>query len=57
MAKLTVLSTVNHDGVYYAPGDTLDVKDKAQIAELIEAGVCADPKAVPADGGDGGEQG
>ena len=36
--KLNVLSPVNHDGVDYAIGDTVDIKDKATANALIEAG-------------------
>ena len=36
--KLTVLSPVVHDGKEYAEGDTLDIKDEAAAASLIEAG-------------------
>ena len=53
MAKLTVLSPVRHDGVDYAVGDTVDVKDKAQAAALIDAGVAEDPKAPAAPAGEG----
>lgn len=38
MAKLTVLSPINHDGVDYAVGDELSLTDKAQMAALLECG-------------------
>lgn len=36
--KLNVLSPVVHDGKEYAEGDTVEIKDEAQAAALIEAG-------------------
>lgn len=38
MPKLTALTTIEHDGVRLAEGDTFVVEDKAQVAQLVEAG-------------------
>lgn len=40
MTKLTVLSPVNHDGKNHEVGDTLTIDDKAQVAQLVDSGVC-----------------
>lgn len=40
MTKLTVLSPVNHDGKAYAVGDTLTIDAAAQVAQLVDSGVC-----------------
>lgn len=41
MAKLTALTTINHDGKDYELGDQFEVTDKAQIAQLVECGAAA----------------
>jgi hypothetical protein len=38
MAKLTALTTINHDGKDFFAGDVFDVSDAAQVAQLVEAG-------------------
>lgn len=50
--KLIALTPIDHDGASYAPGDEIDVRDKAQ-AEALVAGESALPagkaaKAPPA---------
>ena len=45
MAKLSALQPISHNGKDYAEGDTLTVTDKAQIAQLVDAG------AAVVDGG------
>jgi hypothetical protein len=52
MAKLTALTAIRHDGTDYAEGDVLDVKDKAQAAELVETGAAAGTKAAAAAAAD-----
>ena len=41
MAKLIALQPIDHDGKHHAPGSTLTVSDKAQIAQLIQVGAAA----------------
>ena len=38
MPKLTALTPINHDGKHFAEGDTLDISDKTQIAQLVDSG-------------------
>jgi len=38
MPKLIALTPINHDGKDYAEGDTFDVSDKAQVAQLVDSG-------------------
>jgi len=41
MAKLIALTPINHDGKPFAEGDTFDVTDKAQVAQLLESGAAS----------------
>jgi len=41
MTKLIALQPINHDGKQFTEGDTLDVSDKAQVAQLVDAGAAA----------------
>lgn len=38
MAKVTALSTVQHNGETYEAGESFDVADKKQIEALVAAG-------------------
>lgn len=38
MAKLIALQPINHDGKDYAIGDSLNVSNAAQIAQLVDVG-------------------
>lgn len=54
MPKLTALTTIEHDGVRLVEGETFVVEDKAQVAQLVEAGaaeiaVTRSRKAAPAE--------
>jgi peptide subunit release factor 1 (eRF1) len=41
MTKLIALTPINHDGKEFAEGDTLDVTDKAQVAQLVDSGAAS----------------
>ena len=58
MPKLIALTPINHDGKQHAEGDTFDVTDKAQVAQLVESGAASvkggssKPKAEPSPDAD-----
>lgn len=47
--KLTALQPIRHDGKRYAPGDSLNVKSKAQAQALIDCGSAEAGEAADSD--------
>jgi hypothetical protein len=47
--KLTALGPIRHDGKRHAPGDTFEVKNKAQAQALIDCGSAEPAEKTEAD--------